>query len=52
MFSTLAGEGCIIDGGTIRWEKFFLESPRGHIVCGVCHAFNRFVLTYVNLNKY
>ena len=41
--STLAGEGCIVDGRAVRREKLHPESSRGHIICGECNAYNRFV---------
>jgi hypothetical protein len=40
---TLASEGCIVDGRTVRREELHLESSGRYIICGECNAYNRFV---------
>jgi hypothetical protein len=40
---TLAGEGCIIYGRAVRREELYTQSPGGHVFCGECNAYNRFV---------
>ena len=42
---TLAGEGCIVDGRAVRRKELHLESSGRYIICGECHAYNRFVST-------
>lgn len=41
MTSVSAREGCIVDGPTVRREKFFAESPCRYIICWECHANDR-----------
>src|SRR6266702_1595609 len=41
--SMLAGESCIVDGRAVCREKLHPESSRGHVFCGECNAYNRFV---------
>jgi hypothetical protein len=45
-----AGEGRIVDGRAVRWEKLHLESSCGHVFCGECNAYNRFVSSHLWIN--
>jgi hypothetical protein len=40
---TLAGEGCIVDGRAVGWEKLHPESPPGHFFFGKRTGHNRVV---------
>ena len=42
-----AGESCIVDGRAVCWKKLYPESFGGHVLCGECNAYNRFVSSYL-----
>jgi hypothetical protein len=42
----LAGEGGIVDGRAVCWEKLRPESSHGHIIWGKRTRYNRFVLNF------
>ena len=45
----IACEGCVLNGRTIRGEKFHLESSRRHFLRGKCDAYHRLVLRVLDL---
>ena len=49
--SISAGEGRIVDGRAVRREKLHPESPRGHLFCGECNAYNRFVSSLLRFRE-
>ena len=42
MYPCTARKGCVVNGSTICGGKLLAQSPSGYVICGECHADNRY----------